>query len=72
MAAPPDRLLELAAGQGLWAALFVVLLWWVLRKNEEREQRYLSIIQTLSEDVKKRVENLERDFRRLFHRGGEE
>lgn len=40
-----------ALKQSLWAALFIALLWWVLRTNEQREQRYLQIIKTLSDDL---------------------
>ena len=33
-----EELLQSALGQGLYAAMFVALLFWVLKKNEEREK----------------------------------
>lgn len=44
---------------GLPFALFIALLVWVLYKNDQRESRYLTVIQTLSEDVKERLTKIE-------------
>ena len=35
------EIIKLAVSQGLWAALFVVLLFYVLKANEKRENRLL-------------------------------
>ena len=51
---------------GLPFALFLALLVWVLWTNNQREQRYMEredkyigVIQTLSEDVKERLTKIE-------------
>ena len=41
--------LRLAASQGLWAVLFVTLLFYVLRTNATRESKYQVTIDTLAE-----------------------
>lgn len=57
-------IIELALTQGLWAVLFVFLLFWVLRENARREENYQSIISKLSdnlcivEDIKKDVDSI--------------
>ncbi|AZV56087.1 BhlA/UviB family holin-like peptide [Clostridium sp. AWRP] len=63
-----NEILKIAVNQGLWAVLFVVLLFYILKKQEERdkkaeerEERYQDIISKLTdkfnilEDVKKDV-----------------
>lgn len=50
---------EAAALYGFPMALFIALLIWVLYKNDKRESRYLTVIQTLSEDVKERLSKIE-------------
>lgn len=64
---------EAASLYGLPFALFIALLVWVLHKNDkretryiEREDRYLTVIQTLSEDVKERLSKIEA---RIFNGG---
>lgn len=42
-----SEIMKLALSQGLWAALFVALLFWTLRQNAKREEKYL---QTISEN----------------------
>ncbi|MCY6356185.1 BhlA/UviB family holin-like peptide [Clostridium sp. ZS2-4] len=64
-----NEVLNLASSQGIWAALSVVLIFYILKaqekrdkRQEEREQNYQSIISKLTdkfnivEDVKKDVE----------------
>lgn len=46
-----EEIWKMAVGQGIFAVLFVALLVWVLRKNEERENRYLGVIDTLTEKL---------------------
>lgn len=41
----------MAAGQGLFAVLFVVLLFYVLKHNERREERLMVCLEKLTEDV---------------------
>ena len=60
---------EAASLYGLPFALFIALLVWVLWKNDQREGRYLTVIQTLSEDVKERLTKIET---RIFDRRDEE
>ncbi|MCM3444393.1 hypothetical protein [Metabacillus halosaccharovorans] len=60
---------EIASMYGLPFALFIALLVWVLYKNDQRESRYLTVIQTLSEDVKERLSKIEA---RIFDGGDKE
>lgn len=53
------EIIKLAVSQGLWAVLFVALLFYVLKANEKRENRLLDCLdqmgrhyECLSEDVK--------------------
>lgn len=57
---------EAANLYGFPFALFLGLLIWVLYKNDQREGRYLTVIQTLSEEVKERLAKIEAKI------GGEE
>jgi len=45
------ELIKLAASQGLWAVLFVALLFYVLRYNEKREERLMVCLESLTRDV---------------------
>jgi len=42
---------KIAASQGLWAVLFVALLFYVLRYNEKREERLMTCLESLTQDV---------------------
>jgi hypothetical protein len=66
-----SKILELAATQGVWSALSVGLIYYILKnqekrdlRQEERESKYQDIITTLSEKfnvvegVKKNVEEI--------------
>ncbi len=44
-----QEIFRLAMSQGIWAVLFVALLFYVLKENSAREQKYQEIIQTLTE-----------------------
>lgn len=57
---------DVASLYGLPFALFICLLVWVLYTNNQRENRYIeredkyvNVIQTLSEDVKERLTKIE-------------
>ncbi|WP_099189534.1 BhlA/UviB family holin-like peptide [Tepidibacter mesophilus] len=66
-----NKIIELASTQGIWAALSVALIFYILKtqekrdlRQEEREQNYQGIISKLTdklnivEDVKKDVEEI--------------
>ena len=64
------RIMELALGQGLWAALYVYLFFRmrnenksreerVIQENREREERYQATIDTLSGRIEARVVKLQ-------------
>lgn len=59
--------IELAKTQGLWALLFVILLFWILKENARRESKYQSIIEMLTQkfgNIEKSLENLNEKFER--------
>ena len=45
------EIIKLAASQGLFAVLFVALLFYVLRHNERREERLMDCLERLATDV---------------------
>ena len=45
------EIIKMAASQGLFAVLFVALLFYVLRYNEKREERLMSCLERLTQDV---------------------
>ena len=45
------EIIKMAAGQGLFAVLFIALLFYVLRYNEKREERLMVCLERLTEDV---------------------
>jgi len=61
-----SEIIKAAMAQGLWAVLFVILLFYVLRTSGEREKRLIDALDKLSEkfgvleDVKSGVERIER------------
>jgi len=70
-----SKLLEIAATQGLWAALSVALIYYVLQsqekrdlRQEDRDTKYQAIIASLSdklnvvEEVKRDVEDIKNYF----------
>lgn len=44
-----ERILDLAVQQGIWAVLFVTLLFFVLNENSKRESKYQEIISQLTD-----------------------
>ena len=56
-----QEIIKVAATQGLWALLFVALLFWVLRENAKREDNYQQLLLDLTgkfgilEDVQRDV-----------------
>jgi hypothetical protein len=53
-----SEILKTAIKEGLWAVLFVALLFYVLRTNEKREDRLLNALDALG----KQYENLSKDL----------
>lgn len=47
----PQEVLKLAVSQGIWAVLFVFLLFYVLRNNEKRESKLQEIIDKLADKL---------------------
>lgn len=45
------EIIKMAASQGLFAMLFVALLFYVLRYNEKREERLMTCLERLTADV---------------------
>lgn len=43
--------MDLAVSQGIWAVLFVMLLFYVLNKNEKRENKLQEIIDKLADKL---------------------
>jgi hypothetical protein len=62
-----ETLLDIADKYGLFVALVVFILW-ENRKREskyiDREERYIKVIQTLSEEVKERLTKIETIIKR--------
>ncbi len=62
-----QEIIKLAASQGLWAVLFVVLLFWVLRENAKREADYRTLLFEMTdkygilEDVREDVGDVKKD-----------
>ena len=46
-----SEIIKIAASQGLFAVLFVALLFYVLRHNEKREERLMACLESLTQDV---------------------
>ncbi|KNF06946.1 protein of unknown function DUF2762 [Gottschalkia purinilytica] len=65
-----QEIIKIALSQGLWAVLFVFMLFYVLRENSKREANYQDIIKELSEkfniveDVKEDVREIKK---KIFH-----
>lgn len=45
------EVVKIAASQGVFAVLFVALLFYVLKHNEKREERLMSCLESLTRDV---------------------
>lgn len=45
------EIIKMACSQGLFAVLFVALLFYVLRYNEKREERLMTCLERLTSDV---------------------
>lgn len=76
-----EELLKLAGTQGIWCLLAVTLLYWVIRNNKERELRYMSqldkcntreseyqkIIQTFTNEIMPKLNEMSHEFKEGLH-----
>lgn len=46
-----QTILNFFTSQGPWAVLFVLLLWWVLKTHDEREQRLISALEKITDKL---------------------
>lgn len=44
-----NEIMRIASSQGVWAMLFVVLLFYVLKENSNREKKYQEIVNNLTD-----------------------
>ena len=76
-----EELFKLAGTQGIWCVLSIFLLCWVIRNNKERETRYMeqldkcnnreseyqSIIQTFTNEIMPKLNEMSHDFKEGLH-----
>ena len=76
-----EELLKLAGTQGIWCLLAVTLLYWVIRNNKERELRYMTqldkcntreseyqkIIQTFTNEIMPKLNEMSHEFKEGLH-----
>ena len=66
----PNEILKMAVSQGIWATLFVALLFYVLKENGKREEKLQDIIDTLClklnvvDDIQRCVIEIKDDLKR--------
>ena len=66
-----ENLIEIAISNGIFAGLFVWLLFYTLKDSKKREEKYLKVIDKLStqfevlEEVKEDVAEIKRDISSL-------
>ena len=53
------RILELAIGQGLWAALYIYLFFRMLKENRDREERYQATVDRLSGNIESGIARIQ-------------
>ena len=54
-----SSILQVALQQGIWAALYIYLFFRMLKENAEREAKYQSMIDTLSSNILKGIDNIQ-------------
>ena len=76
-----EELLKLAGTQGIWCLLAVTLLYWGIRNNKEREIRYMQqldkcntreseyqkIIQTFTNEIMPKLNEMSHEFKEGLH-----
>lgn len=60
-----SKILELAIGQGIWAALYIYLFFRMLKENKEREDRYQATIDRLSGNIESGIETIQRQLENI-------
>ena len=59
MEATINSILETALQQGIWAALYIYLFFRMLKENAAREEQYQHVINTLSQNIKSGIDNIQ-------------
>lgn len=54
-----SKILQLALEQGIWAALYLYLFFRMLKENRERETRYQTTIESLSDSIASGIEKIQ-------------
>ena len=54
-----ESILEVALQQGIWAALYIYLFFIMLKESAAREAKYQSMIEMLSGNIQKGIENIQ-------------
>ena len=76
-----EELFKLAGAQGIWCVLSIFLLCWVIRNNKERETRYMEqldkcntreteyqkIIQTFTNEIMPKLNEMSHEFKEGLH-----
>jgi soluble cytochrome b562 len=76
-----EELFKLAGTQGIWCVLSIFLLCWVIRNNKERETRYMQqldkcntreseyqkIIQTFTNEIMPKLNEMSHEFKEGLH-----
>lgn len=57
-------------GNGYTPFLFAALLWWVLKTNDEREKRYINIVDTRLTSVEEKVDSQDMKLDRILEKVG--
>ena len=59
MDATLQTVIEAALEQGIWAALYIYLFFRMLKENAAREEKYQAMIDHLSTDIAKGIEDIQ-------------
>ena len=76
-----EELFKLAGTQGIWCSLSIFLLFWTIRNNKERETRYMQqldkcntreseyqkIIQTFTNEIMPKLNEMSHEFKEGLH-----
>ena len=76
-----EEMLKLAGAQGIWCVWAVFLLFWVIKNNKERETRYMTqldkcntreseyqkIIQTFTNEIMPKLNEMSHEFKEGLH-----
>lgn len=59
---PMEQIITVVVGNGVFAALFMFLLLYLLKDTKEREKKFCDIIKALSSDISKNVQKAVSDI----------